>query len=197
MTIEPIDERHRAGPIAIDARDIGVRYSLRFTRKTTMRTTFTNLFRPRSGRDDVLGAARRLLPPRPGRVAGGHRTERRRQEHAPPGPGRDHHAVDGRGRGRRPRLQPADARGRLRPGAERPRQHPAGRRLPRAWQRRRSNARCRDHRVRRSRPVHRRAAPDLLVGHARPARLRDRDLGRARTSCSSTRSWRPATTTSG
>jgi ABC-2 type transport system ATP-binding protein len=49
MTIEPIDERHRGGPIAIDARDIGVRYSLRFTRKTKMRTTFTNLLRPRGG----------------------------------------------------------------------------------------------------------------------------------------------------
>jgi ABC-2 type transport system ATP-binding protein len=45
MTIQPIDERRRAGPTAIDVRDLGVRYSLRFTRKTKMRTTFTNLFR--------------------------------------------------------------------------------------------------------------------------------------------------------
>ena len=49
MTIEQVDEGHRGGPIAIDARDLGVRYSLRFTRKTRMRTTFTNLLRPRSG----------------------------------------------------------------------------------------------------------------------------------------------------
>ena len=49
MTSEQVDEGHREGPIAIDARDLGVRYSLRFTRKTRMRTSFTNLFRPRSG----------------------------------------------------------------------------------------------------------------------------------------------------
>jgi ABC-type polysaccharide/polyol phosphate transport system ATPase subunit len=49
MTIEHIDEGHREGPVAIEAHDLGVRYSLRFTRKTRMRTTFTNLLRPRGG----------------------------------------------------------------------------------------------------------------------------------------------------
>ena len=49
MSIERVDEGHREGPIAIDAQDLGVRYSLRFTRKTKMRTTFSNLLRPRSG----------------------------------------------------------------------------------------------------------------------------------------------------
>lgn len=49
MTIEHVDEQHREGPVAIDARDLGVRFNLRFTRRTKMRTTFTNLFRQRSG----------------------------------------------------------------------------------------------------------------------------------------------------
>jgi ABC-type polysaccharide/polyol phosphate transport system ATPase subunit len=49
MSIERIDEDRREGPVAIDIRDLGVSYSLRFTRKTKMRTTFTNLLGPRSG----------------------------------------------------------------------------------------------------------------------------------------------------
>ncbi len=52
-----------------------------------------------------------------GESLGGHRPERGGQEHAPPGAGRDHHAVGGRGRGQWPDLEPADARRRLRPGA--------------------------------------------------------------------------------
>ena len=44
-----------------------------------------------------------------------------------------------------------------------------------------------DRRVRGAGPVHRRADQDVLVGHARAARVRDRDLGRARTSCCWTR----------
>jgi ABC-2 type transport system ATP-binding protein len=48
MAIEPIDEGRRDGPVAIDVRDLGVRYSLRFTRKTKLRTTFTNLHRARN-----------------------------------------------------------------------------------------------------------------------------------------------------
>ena len=67
----------------------------------------------------------------PRRIAGGHRPQRRRQEHPPPGPGRDHPAVGGRGRRQRPRLEPADARRGLRPGAERPREHPP--RRARSW----------------------------------------------------------------
>jgi ABC-type polysaccharide/polyol phosphate transport system ATPase subunit len=38
-----------AAPYAIDARGIGVRYNLRFTRKTTVRNTFINLFRRGDG----------------------------------------------------------------------------------------------------------------------------------------------------
>ena len=44
-----------------------------------------------------------------------------------------------------------------------------------------------DRRVRGAGRVHRRADQDVLVGHARAARVRDRDLGGARTSCCSTR----------
>ena len=139
----------------------------------------SNLFR-REPADDVLGAARRHLPARPRRVARGHRPERRRQEHAAPGARRDHHAVGGRGRRRRPDLEPADPRRRLRPGPDRPRQHPAGRRVHGHRARRDAAHHTGHRRVRRHRPVHRRADQDLLVGHARAARLRDRDLGRPR-----------------
>ena len=72
----------------------------------------------------------------------------------------------------------ADPRRRLRQGADRPRQHPARRRIPRARRRGDAPAPAVDHRVRRARRLHRRAAQDLLVRDARPARLRDRDLGR-------------------
>lgn len=37
------------GPPAIDVKSLGVRYDLRFTRKTTVRGTFTKLMRPREG----------------------------------------------------------------------------------------------------------------------------------------------------
>ncbi len=112
------------------------------------------------------------------RVAGGHRPERRRQEHAAPGPRRDHPAVRGRGRRPRPRVRAADPRRRLRQGADGSRQHPARRRVPRPRRRRHPRAPAVDHRVRRARRLHRRAAQDLLVGDARAARVRHRDLGR-------------------
>ena len=49
MTIEPYDAQRRDGSVAIDVQGLGVEYSLRFTRKTKMRTSFTNMLRPRSG----------------------------------------------------------------------------------------------------------------------------------------------------
>jgi ABC-2 type transport system ATP-binding protein len=38
-----------AAPVAIDVRNLGVRYSLRFTRKTTLRKSFTNLLTRNTG----------------------------------------------------------------------------------------------------------------------------------------------------
>ena len=85
----------RGADYAITASDLGVSYDLRFTRKTTIRELDRPDARARPRRQ-VLGAAPRR-PARPARrVAGGHRPERRRQEHAPPGPGRDHPPVRGR-----------------------------------------------------------------------------------------------------
>ena len=52
------------------------------------------------------------------------------------------------------------------------------RRVPRPRRQAGPGAAPRHRRLRRPRSVHRRADQDLLVGHARPARLRDRDLGR-------------------
>ncbi len=172
--------RHRCRPMRrwpSRSHGLGVQYSLRFTRKTTLHRSFVNLFR-RQPADRVLGSPGRRFPAGPRGVAGGHRPERGGQEHAPPGARRDHHAIGGRGGGRWPDLEPADARCRLRPGAVRSRQHPPGRCVPRP----RPGAHAPDHpghhRVRRHRPVHRRADQDLLVRHACPPGLRDRHLGR-------------------
>jgi homopolymeric O-antigen transport system ATP-binding protein len=44
----PPQPRPAAAPVVIDVRDLGVRYSLRFTKKTTLRQSFVNLLR----RDD-------------------------------------------------------------------------------------------------------------------------------------------------
>ena len=89
-----------ASPHAIDALDLGVRYSLRFTKKTTLRQSLGQMFSRDIGRA-VLGAPERVVRPRARRVARGHRAQRRRQIHAPAGPGRDHPAVRGLGRGPR------------------------------------------------------------------------------------------------
>ena len=115
-----------------------------------------------------------------GESLGGHRAERRGQEHAPPGARRDHHAVGGRGRGRRPRLGAADLGAGFDQDLSGRDNIRAGR--ARSWASttlmRRIDAG--HHRLRRHRPVHRRPDQDVLVGHARPARLRDRDRGRPR-----------------
>ena len=164
-------------PVAIEVRGLGVQYSLRFTRKTTLHRSFVNLFRRQPA--DRFWALRdvdfRLVH---GESLGGHRPERGGQEHAPPGPRRDHHAIGGRGGGRWPDLEPADARCRLRPGAIRARQHPPCRRIPRPRPGADAPDHAGHHRVRRHRSVHRGADQDLLVRHARPPGLRDRDLGR-------------------
>jgi ABC-2 type transport system ATP-binding protein len=46
LTVEPFRPR---GEPAIDVRDLGVRYSLRFTKKTTLRGSFTRLLAPGDG----------------------------------------------------------------------------------------------------------------------------------------------------
>ena len=46
--VPDLPEAPAARRTVIDVRDLGVRYSLRFTKKTTLRQSFTNLFR----RDD-------------------------------------------------------------------------------------------------------------------------------------------------
>jgi ABC-type polysaccharide/polyol phosphate transport system ATPase subunit len=51
MTLIAADEAPRVpAPFAIDVRGIGVEYNLRFTKKTTLRQTFTNLAHPGGGR---------------------------------------------------------------------------------------------------------------------------------------------------
>ena len=112
------------------SRDLGVRYSLRFTQKTTLRQSIAQVVLARTGRARSGRCATCRSRCVHGESLARHRAERRRQEHAPPGPGRDHHAVGGRGRRARPRVEPADARRRLRPGAHGQREHPARRRVP-------------------------------------------------------------------
>ena len=175
----------------IDGRDLGVRYSLRFTPKTTLRAV-VRATSCRGDRRDVLGAARRDFKLVHGESLGGHRAERRRQEHAPPGAGRDHHAVRGRGRRARPGLEAAHARRRVRPGADRSREHPARRRVPGhrrkigAPDRRRSSSSptSGSSSMRRSRPTRR------GCGRGSGSRSRPRSI---RTSCCSTRCSPPAT----
>ena len=47
--------------LAMSVRELGVMYNLRFTKKTRLRTSFVNMLPPRSRRQDVLGAAQRLV----------------------------------------------------------------------------------------------------------------------------------------
>ena len=49
-----------AGDTAIDVRDLGVRYSLRFTRKTTLRQGFANMLRRRGPKDQDFWALRNV-----------------------------------------------------------------------------------------------------------------------------------------
>ena len=111
-------DRIAADRVAIRADDLGVKYNLRIGKKRTLRQT---LVRRAKGKGDTDFWALRhvVVQGHPGRVAGGHRAQRRRQEHAAPGPRRDHHAVRGHGGGRRPRLLAAHAWRRVRRGAER------------------------------------------------------------------------------
>jgi len=44
MSIEPIETGAATAPWAIDVQGVGVEYNLRFTKKTTLRQTFTNMF---------------------------------------------------------------------------------------------------------------------------------------------------------
>ena len=119
-----------ARPHVIDVHNLGVKYSLRFTRKTTLRETL---------RASWSGAAT-------GRPSSGpSATSRSSWSHGeslavigPNGAGKSTLLqvlagiiTPSEGDARRPRrdLEPADARGGLRPGAHRPRQHLAGRRI--------------------------------------------------------------------
>ena len=153
----------QTGEPAIIAEDLGVRYDLRFTRKTTIRASLGQMLGRGSG--GVLGAPARVAAAPPRRIA--HRSEWRRQVDAPPGPRGDHPAVAGLGRRPRARVRSAHVGRRVRPGPDRPRQHPARRRVPRPRRRGHPCAHARDHRIRRARRVHRRADQDLLLGHAR------------------------------
>jgi ABC-type polysaccharide/polyol phosphate transport system ATPase subunit len=63
---EPRDERilpgggHPDGQVAIDAHNLGVQYSLRFTRKTTLHRTFTNLLRRNDDQTKTFWALRHV-----------------------------------------------------------------------------------------------------------------------------------------
>ena len=110
------------------SRDLGIRYSLRFTRKTTVRADASRTSPSASGPTDFW-ALRNVSSGRHGEslaVIG------------PNGAGKSTllqvlagiiEPTAGPDRRRRPHLEPADAGRGLRPGAHRAREHPAGRRL--------------------------------------------------------------------
>ena len=73
---------------ALDVRDLGVQYNLRFTKKTKLRDELHQPAPPGAGRPALLGAAERDVHRPAGRVGGRHRPQRRGQEHAAAGAGR-------------------------------------------------------------------------------------------------------------
>ena len=167
-----------ASPHAIDAMDIGVRYSLRFTKKTTLRKSLGQMLSRDSA--EPFWALRNVSF---GLVRG--------ESLAVIGPNGAGKSTllqvlagiilpsEGTRRGQRPRLEPADPRRGVRPGPQRARQHPAGRRVHGPRRPARPRAPAVDRRLRGPRPVHRYADQDLLVGHARAPRVRHRDVGRS------------------
>ena len=188
MSIEQIDEERREGPrpstsaTSASATACG-------SRARQMRTSFTNLLRAAASRPS--GPAGRHLPVVHGESLavigpnGG-------QEHAPAGPGRHHPALDGRGRGRRPHLEPADAWRRLRRRAGGAGQHPPGWRVWPAD----SGGRTPIAGHRRLRRLNPSSMPPSrpTVGMRAPSASPSRPPSNP-TSCCSTRSWRPATPT--
>ena len=189
--------RSPAHPMAIEVADLGVRYSLRFTKKTTVRTSFQNMLQRREGPEPLLGPPTRELPGAARRMPRGDRPERRRQEHPPPGPGRDPHPERGADRRPRPDLEPPHPRRRVRPRPVGPRQHPAGRRLPRDRPQGddasdSTGSSTSPTSASSSRPRSRPTRPGC--GPASGSRSRPRST---RTCCCWTRSCRPATRSSG
>ena len=98
-------DRRREPPGERDARPSRSRstswassYSLRFTKKTTLRQSFSRACSARERAGDFWALRDVSFQLVHGESLARHRPERRRQEHAPPGAGRDHHAVGGRGR---------------------------------------------------------------------------------------------------
>ena len=116
----------------------------------------------------------------PRRVLRHHRPERKRQEHAAEDPRRHLPRRQRLRPRRRPALAVHRARRRLQLRAERARQRARQRHAARALAPRARRALRRDHRLRRARAVRRPEAQELLVGHAPPSRLLDRDPGRVR-----------------
>ena len=81
-----------SSPHAIDAMDIGVRYSLRFTKKTTLRQSLGQML-SRDTAEPFWALRNVSFSLVRGESLGGHRAQRRRQVDPAPGPRRDHPAV--------------------------------------------------------------------------------------------------------
>ena len=177
MTVTAAPSCRRLTPSTSD--ELGVRYNLRLTKKNTLRQTLGH-DRPTRGEGEPTSGRSRTSH-------SGSSTANRWRSSGRTGPARARSSRPSPGSSSRPRAastfaarsRACSTRRRLRPGADRPRQHPARRGLHGHRPRRDGRAARVDHRVRRHRPVHRRADQDLLVRDAGSARLLDRDLGRS------------------
>ena len=129
---------------------------------------------------DLPGAARHLLRRASRRVLRDRRAQRQRQEHAAEVPRRDLRSRQRADLDERPALDVHRARRRLQPGSCGARQRRAQRDHDGALATRGTRALRRGDRLRRTARVRGAEAQELLLGHARAARVLGRDPGRRR-----------------
>ena len=198
MEREPTMDRSPAGrEPAIEVHDLGIRYDLRLTKRTTLKGSLAGMLRRNNGHRQPLLGAPPLQP-------AGSTTASRWRSSGRTAPARARSCWPSPGSSSRPRARSPPTAGyrhcsRSAPGFEMELTGRDNIDLAGAFlgidHKRDGRADAGDHRVRRHRPVHRRTGQDLLDRDAGPARASRSRRRSPRTSCCSTRSWEPATQT--